>query len=145
MSDHSSSWIAGTPPPEPPDVLRDAVAYLATAHDTKAAALIDGLAAEVQRLRQAATAEPGTTDRRDANTEWLLTRGGPELTDTTAVFALLRDVADAEPLIMRGLGHDLSRQCAMCGARAVNSEPVEHHLSCPWARVTHLVGVKTDV
>ena len=48
------------PPPEPPDVLRDAVAYLHTAHDTRATALIDGLAAEVHDLR---TDRDQTADR----------------------------------------------------------------------------------
>jgi hypothetical protein len=95
--------------------------------------------------RRVLAALPGTQRERHSAAMEAMPAADLAGTDSAHVFALLRDVADAEPLIMRGLGHDLSRQCAMCGARAVNSEPVEHHLSCPWARVTHLVGVKTDV
>lgn len=36
--------------PEPPDVRRDAAAYLATAADTRATALVEGLLEEVGRL-----------------------------------------------------------------------------------------------
>lgn len=133
----------------PPDLLRDAVAYLATAHDTKAAALIDGLAAEVQRLRVTATAEPGTTDQREATAEWLqrLDIDDTVGTDTVAVFSLLRDVADHEPLTelidAAGSGETVGMHCVVCKAEALG-EPVDHRLWCPWVRTTQIVGTATD-
>jgi hypothetical protein len=89
-----------------------------------------------------------------AGVAWIMS-GDPAGTDSASahVFAVLRDVADAEPLAQvygtgDTLGAVLGRLCTMCGANAADTaagpEPVDHLLSCPWVRVTHLVGVKAD-
>jgi hypothetical protein len=91
--------------------------------------------------------EPGTTDQREAHTEWARWLGADDnaITDSPEVFALLRDVADAEPVVdHKAPGHPRANECTMCGARSQPRTPVPHLISCPWVRVTHLVGVKPD-
>jgi hypothetical protein len=68
-------------------------------------------------------------------------------TDTVTVMAVLRDIADAEPLVVI-LG---AARCTMCGARDPEPNggghpphPHPHLISCPWARTVQIVGVKTD-
>lgn len=91
------------------------------------------------------TAEPGTTDQRAAHTEWARWLGADDnvITDSPEVFALLRDIADAEPLGNLGGASEAAPICTMCGAMAPRP-PVDHLISCPWVRVTQLVGVKPD-
>lgn len=74
------------------------------------------------------------------------------------VFAVLRDIADAEPLHRQdgteGPTDDESVwvRCSMCDARHLGARgpygrgayPFPHLVSCPWVRATHIVGVKTD-
>lgn len=71
------------------------------------------------------------------------------------VFAVLRDIADAEPLSelidAAGSGETVGVACLYCRAEALFDasleqlgHPVEHLVSCPWVRVTHIVGVKPD-
>jgi hypothetical protein len=134
--------IAGQPLPAPRDVLADARAYLSTAHDTRAAALIDGLAAEVSALRWQAGVDQVAVDRAQHHADMeRIDAGDLAGTDTVTVFAVLRDIADAEPLIYQG---DISGvTCVLCDAVAPGAEPVPHLISCPWARAVRIVGVKT--
>lgn len=102
------------------------------------------------RAGLAMTAEPGTADQRERHTEWVSRMDVGTQTDTQEVFALLRDVADTEPLERIRAAYVA---CTMCGAEAHRPnlpnveppQPVPHLISCPWVRVTQLVGVKTDV
>jgi hypothetical protein len=77
-------------------------------------------------------------------TEQVADEGGPLGTPTA--FAVLRDIADAEPVAIIAAGM-AGLLCAMCGGRqpAVDTaEPFPHLISCPWVRATQIVGVKTD-
>lgn len=79
-------------------------------------------------------------------------------TDTLTVMAVLRDIADAEP-IYRVDGSDGSTydenawvRCAACRSSYIGARgpgwggpyPFPHLISCPWVRVTHIVGVKAE-
>lgn len=71
----------------------------------------------------------------------------PTARETGTILALLRDVADAEPLERIRAAYVA---CTMCGAEAHRPnlpnveppQPVPHLISCPWVRVTQVVGVK---
>lgn len=88
-----------------------------------------------------------------------------ETMEQAGVFATLRDIADAEPVAP--IIHPTDRvpdtgqltstlkfalRCTMCGAIGATSEPtareplppVEHLISCPWARVVQIVGLPTS-
>jgi hypothetical protein len=103
-----------------------------------------------------------------------------ESIEAAGIFAVLRDIADTEPLAeLVGVdGSTYGQECAMCKADALTRGeshieqarqhsmavhrgetppalpaypanpgemlPVEHLISCPWVRVTHIVGVKAD-
>jgi hypothetical protein len=97
-------------------------------------------------------------------TEQVADEGGPLGTPTA--FAVLRDIADAEPvapiihptdrlpdvgqLIESTLKYAL--RCTMCKAVGASTAPtarepfppVTHLISCPWARTVQIVGVNTD-
>lgn len=73
-----------------------------------------------------------------AITEQVADEGGPLGTPTA--FAVLRDIADAEPLYTPGSGSTIV--CIYCGADDRAAYPVEHLISCPWVRATQIVGVK---
>jgi hypothetical protein len=92
-------------------------------------------------------------------------------TDSVTVFAVLRDIADAEPLTaVKSYDTDVGVECTMCGAESITPyeqamdaaargepapakvpaaqmyevPPLQHLVSCPWHRATQIVGVKTD-
>jgi hypothetical protein len=102
-----------------------------------------------QMIRDVADSRRLGPEQRERHTAAMEAMPAADLagTDSPEVFALLRDVADAEPLVVI-LG---AARCTMCGARDPEPNgdghpphPHPHLLSCPWARVTHLVGVKAD-
>jgi hypothetical protein len=108
-------------------------------------------AASVRRradeLDPPATAEPGTTDLRDAHHEWIqrLDIDDTVGTDTVALFSLLRDVADHEPVAVIGPPGHARMHCTQCDKRSEHhSEPVTHRIWCPWVRVTQIVGTAPD-
>lgn len=72
---------------------------------------------------------------------------------THTTFAVLRDIADAEPVTeLHGLDSTLGAFCVLCGGESDEIErsrlsndplpPVTHLISCPWARAVQIVGVK---
>jgi hypothetical protein len=89
--------------------------------------------------RRVLAALPGTQRERHSAAMEAMPAADLAGTDSAHVFALLRDVADAEPVVQLG-----GVACGMCAAEAGEPSRLEHYLSCPWVRVTHLVGVKTD-
>lgn len=69
--------------------------------------------------------------------------------ETAGVFALLRDIADAEPLATvydaSPAGHAVCTMCRSLVRFGVippedDGEPHPHTVSCPWARVAQIVG-----
>jgi hypothetical protein len=74
----------------------------------------------------------------------------PPAPETAGVFALLRDIADAEPLAGvygtgDAFGAEVGHRCAMCGSKADDTAdgataPFPHLISCPWARAVQIVG-----
>lgn len=59
---------------------------------------------------------------------------------TATVFAVLRDIADAEPI--EDLAYSSEVRCVMCGASAtpVAGGRHPHLISCPWQRAVEIVG-----
>ena len=133
----------------------------------------DAMLDEIEALLTA-TAEPGTTDQREATAEWLqhLDIDDTVGTDTGAVFALLRDIADREPVAPL-FGYDadqIGASCVMCEAEVLTPREeqmdrkskgldpgpkvpaadldkmprIDHRIWCPWVRVTQIVGTKID-
>jgi hypothetical protein len=88
--------------------------------------------------------DPTTRDQHMADmatiTEQVAAEGGPLGTPTA--FAVLRDIADAEPLYTPGAGSTVV--CVYCGADDRSAYPVPHLISCPWARAVQIVGVRAD-
>lgn len=66
-------------------------------------------------------------------------------TDSLTVFAVLRDIADNEPVRARTDGW---LRCWYCEASSLpppgRPQPVAHLISCPWRRVVEIVGVRPD-
>lgn len=65
----------------------------------------------------------------------------PDVLGFPTAFAVLRDIADAEPIY---LAAPMVAACAMCHAEQLPTRPFEHRVSCPWARSTQIVGVRAD-
>lgn len=158
----------------------EAAELIAQTVQVDTAALITGWASPAAALASPAVTGPTPTREQHHGDLERMDAADVVGTDTLTVMAVLRDIADTEPLAeLVGVdGSTYGQECAMCKADALTRGeshieqarqhsmavhrgetppalpaypanpgemlPVEHLISCPWVRVTHIVGVKAD-